>query len=64
MADIFISYSSEDRDQARILAAFLEAEGYSVWWDTGVIPSDPGAHLRMPAALCSDKQSLLRRGQE
>jgi hypothetical protein len=34
MADIFISYSKNDHDQARMLAAFLEAEGYSVWWDT------------------------------
>jgi hypothetical protein len=37
VADIFISYSQEDREQARLLAAFLEAEGYSVWWDTSLL---------------------------
>ncbi len=31
MADIFISYSSEDNDVARALRAYLEAEGYSCW---------------------------------
>jgi hypothetical protein len=29
VADIFISYSKQDRERARLLAAFLEAEGYS-----------------------------------
>ncbi len=33
MADIFISYSREDRDRVTALAAALESEGYSVWWD-------------------------------
>ncbi|WP_260483759.1 TIR domain-containing protein [Sphingomicrobium flavum] len=33
MADIFISYSSEERATAEQLAAALEARGYSVWWD-------------------------------
>lgn len=33
MADIFISYASEDRDKARQLAAVLEIRGCSVWWD-------------------------------
>jgi len=33
MSDIFISYSSEDRDWARRLAQALEQEGWSVWWD-------------------------------
>jgi hypothetical protein len=40
VADIFISYASEDRDEARLLAAFLEAEGYSVWWDTSLLAGD------------------------
>lgn len=33
MADVFISYASEDRDRARKLASALEARGWSVWWD-------------------------------
>ena len=33
MDDIFISYANEDRDRAAQLAAFLEAEGWRVWWD-------------------------------
>ena len=33
MADIFISYARADRDKIVELAAALEGEGYSVWWD-------------------------------
>ncbi len=33
MADIFISYARSDREKIEKLAAALEAEGYSVWWD-------------------------------
>jgi hypothetical protein len=33
MADIFISYASEDRDRARALGETLGARGWSVWWD-------------------------------
>ena len=33
MADIFLSYASEDVDAARSLAAWLEHNGWSVWWD-------------------------------
>lgn len=33
MADIFISYASEDRPSTRWLAEALEACGWSVWWD-------------------------------
>jgi hypothetical protein len=40
MADIFISYSKEDQDQARLLAAFLEAAGYSVWWDSDLVSGE------------------------
>lgn len=37
MSDIFLSYKSEDRPKARIIAKALEHHGYSVWWDR-VIP--------------------------
>lgn len=33
MAEIFISYASEDRERAQMLAAALGARGWSVWWD-------------------------------
>ena len=35
--DVFISYSSADREQAEELARALEAEGYRVWWDTKLL---------------------------
>jgi hypothetical protein len=33
MAEIFISYASENRERARGLAQALGARGWSVWWD-------------------------------
>jgi hypothetical protein len=33
MADIFISYASEDRARAEALARALETRGWSIWWD-------------------------------
>ncbi len=33
MADIFMSYSSEDRERVIPLVEALEEEGFSVWWD-------------------------------
>jgi len=38
MADIFISYASEDRLRAEILAKALEEQGWSVWWDRIIPP--------------------------
>lgn len=37
MADIFISYSKTDEADVRLLSAFLEAQGYSVWWDNDLL---------------------------
>lgn len=37
MTDVFISYASEDRDQADKLASALGAFGWSVWWDRKII---------------------------
>ena len=36
MADIFISYKREDREWAKALAAVLERQGWSVWWDARI----------------------------
>jgi TolB-like protein len=33
MADIFVSYASEDRDRTSSLVERLEEEGWSTWWD-------------------------------
>jgi hypothetical protein len=40
MADVFISYAKPDRPLALKLAAILEAEGWTTWWDTTLIPGD------------------------
>lgn len=34
--DVFLSYSSEDRDAARAFAERLADEGFSVWWDAAL----------------------------
>src|SRR5882724_7211929 len=36
MADVFISYAKADRNLAQQLAAHLEAQGRTTWWDTAV----------------------------
>lgn len=38
MADIFLSYASEDRSKAEALAQCLEIQGWEVWWDR-IIPA-------------------------
>ena len=38
MADIFISYASEDRSRVEPLAHSLEDHGWSVWWDRTIPP--------------------------
>ena len=37
MADIFISYKSEERALPEALASDLRAAGYSVWWDVDLV---------------------------
>lgn len=36
--DVFISYAHEDGAAARAMAAVLEGEGFSVWWDRHLLP--------------------------
>jgi len=40
MADVFVSYAKTDRPLASKLVAMLEAEGWKVWWDTGLAIGD------------------------
>src|SRR5215831_11454979 len=40
MADIFISYSKQSKAEAEQLAKELKSKGYTVWWDTGLVPGD------------------------
>jgi tetratricopeptide (TPR) repeat protein len=37
MADVFISYASEDRARVRPLAEALQQRGFSVWWDRSLV---------------------------
>lgn len=39
MADVFLSYSSSDREHARRIATELEAAGFDVWWDRELVVS-------------------------
>lgn len=38
VANVFISYARRDRDRVRGLAAALEDEALSVWWDPNLVP--------------------------
>ena len=40
MADIFVSYSREDRKRVAPLIELLESLGLSVWWDREIKPGD------------------------
>lgn len=40
MADVFISYSHENKEAARMLADTITAKGYNVWWDRELIGGD------------------------
>ncbi len=40
MAEIFVSYSRQDKARVAPLVAALEAEGWSVWWDPEITPGE------------------------
>ncbi|NGP53084.1 TIR domain-containing protein [Thioalkalivibrio sp. XN8] len=40
MADIFVSYSRQDRPRVAPLVAALQAEGWTVWWDPEISPGE------------------------
>lgn len=55
MADIFISYSSEDRDRVIPLVKALKDRGWSVWWDRDLpltSPFDDVIRVELRSARC------------
>jgi formylglycine-generating enzyme required for sulfatase activity len=55
MGDIFLSYKSEDRAKAQIIAEAMERNGYSVWWDRIIPPGrtwDEVIEEELAAANC------------
>ena len=40
MADLFISYARADQPFAERLAALMEQQGWSVWWDRDLVPGN------------------------
>jgi len=55
MSDIFLSYKSEDRAKAQIIAKALESHRYSVWWDKVIPPGrtfDEVIEEELDAAKC------------
>lgn len=58
MADVFISYKRQDHARAAMLAAALEANGYTVWWDANLQAGENWAR-RIKAELDAAKCSLV-----
>ncbi|MDX2236312.1 MAG: toll/interleukin-1 receptor domain-containing protein [Hyphomonadaceae bacterium] len=40
MADVFISYTRDDKERVHALAEALQARGIDVWWDPELVPGD------------------------
>jgi len=55
MSDIFLSYASEDQARAKKLAAALEAQGWTVFWDLTIPPGQSWQQVtssQLNAARC------------
>ena len=55
MADVFISYARADRERIEYIVDGLEADGFSVWWDSsaqGGGPPDRGIEQHIAEASC------------
>ncbi len=49
MADIFLSYASQDRERVLPLVEVLQDDGYSIWWDRNI---PPGPSFAIKEAKC------------
>lgn len=54
LAQIFISYASEDKHFARRVATALEARGWRVWWDRHIPPGMDYARVIEQAVAAAD----------
>jgi tetratricopeptide (TPR) repeat protein len=45
MADVFISYASQDRDRVKPLAEALKSHGFKVWWDRSLAAGQDYAQI-------------------
>jgi hypothetical protein len=55
MSDIFLSYSSADRDKVNVFVEAFEQRGWSVWWDHHIMPGklwDETLGVELMAARC------------
>lgn len=55
MSDVFLSYSSVNRNAANLIAAKLQEARFSVWWDQRILPGeqfDAAISDALDAALC------------
>ena len=55
MSDVFISYSKEDGEAARLISDKLGAAGFSVWWDRRIMPGktwDEAIGASLDSASC------------
>ena len=52
MADIFLSYASDDLERVKPLATTFKEHGWSVWWDRELV-AGPSYHQKIEEALDS-----------
>jgi len=57
MPDLFISYSSRDREQIRPIVTALQAAGIDVWWDQMIIEGADWSH-EIEKALDASRQAV------
>jgi hypothetical protein len=61
MADVFVSYTRTDQELVRPIVALLEAEGWSVWWDTRIVGGerwDEVIESEITAARCAARTEV------